>query len=264
MKGLSAAAAALAVVLALAAGSEAHKGATSKFTFNDDVYPIFMSRCGRCHVDGGVGPMSLLKYEDAFPWAESLRSELLAAYPEAASGADAPKVDSHDFVKAAHRQIVARELDVVLEWATGGTPEGDPAKAPAPAAVKNDWSGGKPGLIAAIPSPFKMAPNDTESTQEFIIPLAVSLPRNASQLDLLPGNPAIVRSAAILLRGPDGSTRPLGTWFPRQSPQPIAIKPPARIEPNSQLVARIHYKKTWKFEGQAMTDRSTVGLYFTD
>ena len=25
---------------------------------------------------------------------------------------------------------------------------------------------------------------------------------------------------------------------------------------------RIHYKKTWQFEGQALTDRSTVGVYF--
>jgi len=264
MKGFSAAAFALAMILTLAVGSDAHKGATSKFTFNDDVHAIFMSRCGRCHVDGGVGPMSLLKYEDAFPWAESLRSELLAPYPEVADGAGTPKVDSRDFVKAAHRQIPARELDVVLEWATGGTPEGDPAKAPAPVVLKNEWSGGKPSLTAALPSPFKMAPNDLESTQEFTIPLSVTMPRDAVQLDLLPGNPAIVRSAAILLRAPDGSTRALGTWFPRQSPQPIAIKPSARIVPNSQLIARIYYKKTWKFEGQAMTDRSTVGLYFTD
>ena len=262
MKGFSAAAV-LAVILICTAGSGAHKGATSKFTFNEDVYPIFLNRCGRCHVDGGVGPMSLLKYEDAFPWAESLRSELLGAYAEAAVGAET-KVDAADFVKAAHRQIAARELDVVLEWATGGTPEGDATKAPPPAALTPEWSGGTPGLIAAMPSAFTIAANDLETTQEFTIPLPVSTPRTAGRFDLLPGNPAIVRSAALVLRAADGSTRALGTWFPRQSPQPIAITPPARIEPNTQIIARIHYKKTWKFEGQPMTDRSTVGLYFTD
>ena len=57
----------------------AHKGITSKFTYNADVHPVFLARCGRCHRDGGVGPMSLLKYEDAFPWAESLRAEMLTA-----------------------------------------------------------------------------------------------------------------------------------------------------------------------------------------
>ena len=64
-------------VLMLAPAGDAHKGITSKFTYNADVYPVFLNRCGRCHIDGGVGPMSLLKYEDAFPWAESLRAELL-------------------------------------------------------------------------------------------------------------------------------------------------------------------------------------------
>ena len=123
----------------LAPASDAHKGITSKFTYNADVHPVFLNRCGRCHIDGGVGPMSLLKYEDAFPWAESLRAELLSAYPgvpadlsaDLSAGARSAKVDPHDFVKAAHRQILARELDVVLDWATGGTPEGDKAQTPA-------------------------------------------------------------------------------------------------------------------------------------
>src|SRR5687768_5981118 len=77
----AAAACVVIAVLALAPTGRAHKGITSKFTYNADVYPVFLNRCGRCHIDGGVGPMSLLKYEDAFPWAESLRGELLSAYP---------------------------------------------------------------------------------------------------------------------------------------------------------------------------------------
>jgi len=56
----------------------------------------------------------------------------------------------------------------------------------------------------------------------------------------------------------------LGTWFPRQTPVPLALKPPARLEPGSAIVARIHYKKSWKHEGQALTDRSSVGFYFAD
>ncbi len=66
----------LVAALVLAPAGRAHKGITSKFTYNADVYPVFLNRCSRCHIDGGVGPMSLLKYEDAFPWAESLRTEL--------------------------------------------------------------------------------------------------------------------------------------------------------------------------------------------
>jgi hypothetical protein len=59
---------------------EAHKAVTSKYTYNDDVFPILRDRCGRCHVSGGVAPMSLMTYDDAFPWGESIRAELIAAH----------------------------------------------------------------------------------------------------------------------------------------------------------------------------------------
>ena len=274
--------------LVFAPVSSAHKGITSKFTYNADVYPVFLNRCGRCHIDGGVGPMSLLKYEDAFPWAESIRTELMSAYSDSSvypspdlsadlsaaarsAKADArsakgdsanAKVDLHDFVRAAHRQISARELDIVLEWTTGGTPEGDKANTPSPPAFKNDWAGGKPSLTIAL-TKYDMPASTFEANQEFVMPISAS-PVSVAQLDLLPGNPAIVRSAAISLRSSDGATRLVGTWFPRQTAAPIPLKPPLRIEPGSSIVARIHYKKTWKFEGEAMADQSTIGLYTAD
>jgi hypothetical protein len=85
-----------------------------------------------------------------------------------------------------------------------------------------------------------------------------------TQLDVLPGNPLIVRSAVVSVRAADGSSRLLGTWVPRQVPAPMPVKPPIRIDPGSHIVARIHYKKTWKFEGEAMSDRSTIGLHTAD
>src|SRR5690242_9782943 len=57
---------------------EAHKSVTSKFTYYEDVLPIVRSRCLPCHMPGGPSPMSLVSYEDALPWAESLRQELIA------------------------------------------------------------------------------------------------------------------------------------------------------------------------------------------
>jgi hypothetical protein len=242
------------IMLLLAAAGGAHKGITSKYTYNAEVYPVFLNRCGRCHIEGGVGPMSLLKYEDAFPWAESLRAELLTA----TTG------DSHDFVKAAHRQISARELDIVLDWASGGTPEGDPAQTPPAASLRIDWASGQPDLIAQMPNPYHMDVTALESTHESLLPIPTPTPVTVGRVDLLPGNAAIVRSAVLSLRLPDGTTRMLGTWVPRQQPTAIAVKPPVRVEPGSQIAARIQYKKTWKYEGQSMSDVSLVGLYFAD
>jgi len=198
--------------------------------------------------------MSLLTYEDAFPWAESLRAELLAA----TTG------DPHDFVKSAHRQISGRELDVVLDWATGGTPEGDKAQTPPAAALRIEWATGTPDVIAPMPNRYEMDGAALEATHESALPVPVTSPVTVDGLDLLPGNPAIVRSAVLSLRSPDGTTRVLGTWMPRQVPAAMSLKPPVRVDPGSQIVARMQYKKTWKYEGQAMSDLSQVGLYLAD
>jgi hypothetical protein len=244
----------LATALLLVEAGEAHKGATSKFSYNREVYPIFLSRCGGCHIDGGVAPMSLLKYQDAFPWAEALRAELVTAN----------EGDPHDFVKSAHRRIPAKELDVVLEWATGGTPEGDKADAPTPPAFENRWANGEPDLALPMPAAFDLPANALEASHEFAVSVQLPSPRSVSQIDLLPGNPTIVRQATLVLRSPDGTSRPLGTWVPRQTRAAITLKPPPRIDPGSSIAASVRYKKTWKSEGVALNDRSTIGLYFLD
>jgi hypothetical protein len=240
---------------------QAHKGITSKFTYNVEVYPIFLNRCGRCHVDGGVAPMSLLKYEDAFPWAESLRAELMTK-ADSATRRTAAERGAEDFVSAAHRQISARELDIILDWASGGSPEGDKSLAPSAVSLSNEWTHGTPHLVVQMEKPFEMAPDALQSTQEFVLPIPLETPQAAAQFDLLPGNASIVRSATVSIRSKEGQIRALGTWFPRQTPVPLALKPPVRLEPGAELIARIHYKKTWKAEGLLVTDRTAIGFYF--
>ena len=37
----------------------------------------------------------------------------------------------------------------------------------------------------------------------------------------------------------------------------------AALPAGAQIAVRIHYKKTWQFEGKPLTDRSTLGVYFS-
>lgn len=256
---LKPAAAALTIVGALVMCStpgEAHKPITSRFTYNAEVFPVLLNRCGHCHIAGGVGPMSLVTYEDAFPWSESLRVELLDAGSASEEGRD-------DFVKAAHRELSARELDVVLDWAVGGNPEGDPAKRPAPVTLRNDWAGSKPDLELRPADAFEVPANVMDVTQEFVLPTRLDRAREISAIDLLPGTPAVVRDATIAVRPAGMPSKAVGTWIPRQVPTAMALQPGTTLPAGADIVLRIHYKKTWKYEGEAMTDRSAVGLYFT-
>jgi hypothetical protein len=58
------------------------------------------------------------------------------------------------------------------------------------------------------------------------------------------------------------SERVLTVWVPGEDPVPLAEGTSFRLPPGAELVLRVHYKKTWEHERQAMTDRTSVGLYF--
>jgi hypothetical protein len=260
---LVAAASAAVCALSLMPG-EAHKAITSKYTYNDDVFPILRDKCARCHVTGGVAPMSLMTYDEAFPWAESIRAELVANHmpPWNADEGFGP-------VRQAHT-LSPRELDVILTWATGGNPRGQLDQKLPTIVLKNDWPMGAPDLVLPLPSEFTVAADKMEDWHEFVVPMAITSSRWVRAVDLLPGAPSIVRSATISLQterdasASSGSPVPehvLAYWLPGQDPEP-ASSHAFRVPAAAQITVRIHYKKTWQFEGKPLTDRSTVGLYF--
>src|SRR5437667_11647692 len=47
-------------------------------TFYKDVLPILQTNCQTCHRPGEVAPMSLISYEDARPWARSIKTKTQA------------------------------------------------------------------------------------------------------------------------------------------------------------------------------------------
>jgi mono/diheme cytochrome c family protein len=241
---------------------EAHKAITSKYTYNDDVFPIFRERCARCHVPGGVAPMSLMTYDEAFPWAESIRAELVAAHMPPWNAED-----GFGELKRAHT-LTSKELDVIMTWASGGNPRGALDQKLPEVTLKNEWTMGAPDLALKLPSEVTVGADKMEETQEFTLPTGLTEARWVRAVDLLPGTPSIVRSAVVSLKGSAAATgsspapdRVLARWVPGHEAEPIegaAFRLPAGAE----LVARIHYKKTWQFEGKPLSDRSTIGVYF--
>jgi hypothetical protein len=270
---------ALAAVLVLSGPrSEAHKPITSPYTFNEDVFPILKDRCGRCHVSGGVAPMSLMTHRESVPWGESLRLELIAGHMPPWSA---------DTTAGRFRHVpgmTARELNTLLTWASGGTPPGDEAKNPPAVKLERRWRLGTPDLVLPLPE-FAMSADAQEQIAEFVVPVGgppeggPHMERRLRAIDLLPGTPAIVRSATISWRTPRDARGPLaeskgaladvGAAFRRPDlllwqpgDDPVALEKAAfRLPAGAELVVRVRYKKTWEYERKAMADRSMVGLY---
>src|SRR5437773_1137144 len=51
--------------------------AAAEPTFYRDVLPILQKNCQGCHRPGEIGPMPLVTYEQARPWAKAMRQAVL-------------------------------------------------------------------------------------------------------------------------------------------------------------------------------------------
>ena len=238
----------------------AHKPITSPYTYNDDVFPILRERCGSCHVNGGVAPMSLMTHAEAVPWGESIRTEVLAGHMPPGAVDEAPS----RFRNAA--ALTPREMNVLLTWVTGGTPIGAADKDPKPMTRETTWPLGPPDLALPLPTEAVVTADERERTIEFVVPTGTTERRWLRAADLQPGTAAMVRAATIAVRSA-GSTgtaaeRLLALWLPGEAPIALDGGLGFELPASAELVVRVLYRKTWEYERKELKDRSTVGIYF--
>ena len=269
----------LAVGFLAAMGStpQSHTPIASRWNFNQHLYPVFRDRCGSCHRDGGVAPMSLVDYQSAFPWAQAIREEVL--------GLRMPPWQAEDGFgnfKNGHA-LTAAEMDMILEWSSGGYPQGPRPFTPVAENPVGEWALGEPALVLEVQEPFILDADTNETVRYFVLRSALSEERILLGAELKPGARAVVRGAAIFvdstgtarsLDDADGApgfretadqgfpaTPPVVVWTPGQPP--VVNEGVGYLLPRgADIVLRIHYKKTWMTEGTAFSDQSQVGLHF--
>lgn len=252
----------LAVVWISVSSSEAHKPITSPFTFNEDVAPILQMQCAGCHSPGGVAPMALLTHEGVVPWGESIRAELLAGHMPPWS-VEGPRDRFHNA-----QVLTARELNVLLTWVAGGTPAGDPSRAPAAAASVPEWPLGPPDITVRLPEEYTLGADLQEASAEFTIPVGEEGPLWIRAVDVQPGTPAIVRGATVRVsRAPSDAQAAadpvLAVWVPGDRPVSLDDGAAFHVPKGADLIVSMRYRKTWEYERQAMSDRSTIGIYLS-
>src|SRR6185312_13269568 len=118
-----------------------------------------------------------------------------------------------------------RDLDVVLTWATGGTPAGPAMKADA-STPRRDWTRGRPDIVIAVPEAVTLAADKREDSREFVLRETNDRDRLIAFADVLPGNPAIVHDATVFTRRPDDRTPAtvIAEWIPGESPAPPSYR----------------------------------------
>src|SRR6185503_9264979 len=138
----------LAVSIGGARPSDAETGSEkSSITFSRDVAPILQKRCEECHRHGGMAPMSLVTYEEARPWARSIKEKTVKREmpPFHAAGQAGRYVNDPRLTDA--------EIATIAKWVDAGASRGNPKDMPAPRRWKDDWVNGEPDLIVTVQHP---------------------------------------------------------------------------------------------------------------
>jgi len=143
---------AFVIVGAFAPAAFAQQPAT--VTFSKDVAPILQKACQNCHRPGAIAPMSLMTYQDARPWARSIKQKV--------SSREMPPwyIDRHVGITKFKDDpsLTDAEIGIITRWVDQGAAAGNPADMPA-ARVFSDvdkWHIGKPDMIVTLPKPYEL------------------------------------------------------------------------------------------------------------
>ena len=122
--------------------------AQGQVTFTKDIAPILAARCQSCHRPNTFAPMSLLTYEEARPWAKSIRQKVVAR--------EMPPwyIDKNVGVRHFKNDVslTDQQIATIVQWVDNGAPKGD-AKDMPPARQFDDsdqWHM-QPDLIVTLP-----------------------------------------------------------------------------------------------------------------
>lgn len=166
--------------------------------FHKDVAPILQRHCQECHRPGEIGPMPLLTYQQARPWARAIRQAVVARIMPPWHA------DPHIGKFANDRSLSDAEIRTLAAWADAGAPEGDPKDAPPPLAFTEGWTIGKPDLVLDTGFDFEVPAQGAIEYTYFVVPTGFTEDRWVKEIEVRPGNRAVVHHIIAYVR-PRGS-----------------------------------------------------------
>jgi hypothetical protein len=190
---------AVAVVSMFGVAAPVHVGAQAgpaSPTYSRDVAPILYRNCTSCHRPGEIGPMSLLSYQAARPWAKAIGTRVAAGTMPPWHADPAIGEFSND------RRLTAAEKETIAQWVAAGAPEGDPKDLPAPPRYAEGWTIGTPDAVLPMLEDYPIPASGTIAYQYFEVPTSFTEDKWVQAFEVRPGNRAAVHHVIVYTRPP--------------------------------------------------------------
>jgi len=241
-----------------AAGCDGGGSEDAAITYYRDVKPILDARCIRCHVDGGIAPMPLGTYDEAYPFRARIREKVADRIMppwEAGPGCNEYQADF---------SLTDAQIDTVTGWVDLGAPAGDPTTEP-PALVVETPDLSRVDVTLAPPDPYtpQQSPDEYRC---FVLPWEETATSFVTGMRATPGMRTEVHHVVVYMAaaadaagyqalddaepglgytcfgGPGGGNASLlGVWAPGGTGRDYPEGTGLRVEPGAVVIMQVHY-----------------------
>ncbi len=232
-----------------------------RITYTKHVSRILQNHCQECHRPGQIAPMSLLSFDDAVAWSDTIREVIT-------EGRMPPWYADPRYGKFSNdRRLSQEDKETLLDWIDNHTPRGDDKDVPAPRSFPEKWTIGEPDVIISMPTPFQVPAKAPEGIpyQYIAVDPGFKEDKWVQRAEIRAGSPSVVHHSVVMIQ--TGAERELnfaeaGIVLCGAAPGELPLDLPdgfaKKIPAGAKLVFQMHYTPN----GKAQSDQTCVGIVF--
>ncbi|MBX3412957.1 MAG: redoxin domain-containing protein [Pirellulales bacterium] len=237
-------------------GRERKAEPVGEVTWTGQIAGIMSNRCVECHRSGEIAPFSLVDYDDAVAWGETI-----------VEAVDAGRMPPWFASESAHvkyaneNRLTDEEKHLIAQWVADGAPHG-PGEAIARVPERVAELSGEELIIPMSEEPFHVPADGVVDYQYYTVDPGWTEDRWVSHVDVRPGNRGVVHHVLVFVVRPGAIYPPvypgelIGGYVPGlrgiHYPQSMAMRLPA----GSKIVFQMHYTPN----GTPCDDTTSIAL----
>ena len=226
--------------------------------WSQNIAPILFDHCTQCHHPGGVGPSSLMTYEDAYNSGASILAATTTGYMP-------PYPANTQYRHFMNENVLTdTEKQTIEDWVVGGMPSGDLNLAPNAPVYNNESQLNQVDFTGTTPLNTSLAVS-TDYYRTFVLSPNYTVDTFIDGIEIIPGNADIVHhvviyydptDACLSLDGADGmpgfetngtgggipaDAYFVGAWVPGKGPQFLPFGFGIRASAGGHFLVELHY-----------------------